>query len=130
MSDFNVDLIKPMRYQMNERGLFLDAIKQAQKIKMKEKLIDEQISKVTPTKYQMYLPSYSYSSKTDILVGKSTKAKRDTNSCNKCNRNCGSSYWHKDFSVFLCQPCWLEEYKIGGIFGWTELRHFKKNKFI
>ncbi|XP_019872430.2 uncharacterized protein LOC109600699 [Aethina tumida] len=46
--------------------------------------------------------------------------------CHKCKELCDKDYWHKDFTLFLCHLCWLEEKNTQEIYTIKQLRLFKK----
>ncbi|KAL1509797.1 hypothetical protein ABEB36_004479 [Hypothenemus hampei] len=46
--------------------------------------------------------------------------------CQKCNIICPGDYWHKDYIVFLCHLCWVEEKHKQEMYTRKELKEFKK----
>lgn len=45
--------------------------------------------------------------------------------CSKCEKLCKGDYWHKDMTIYLCQPCWNEEKLTREIYDEKGLKQFK-----
>ncbi|XP_044748924.1 uncharacterized protein LOC123309747 isoform X2 [Coccinella septempunctata] len=51
---------------------------------------------------------------------------RPRHECSKCKNICVGDYWHRDYTTFLCMPCWWEERKTSEIYNAKELKKFSK----
>ncbi|XP_045479269.1 uncharacterized protein LOC123684157 isoform X2 [Harmonia axyridis] len=51
---------------------------------------------------------------------------RPRHECTKCKKICVGDYWHRDYNIFLCMPCWWEERKTCEIYKPKELQKFQK----
>lgn len=48
-----------------------------------------------------------------------------TDTCHKCNELCKGDYWHREYCIFLCHLCWMEENYIHELYTKAELNLFK-----